>query len=164
MRSHWLIVWSSEIIIMVNGEWDETLRRNALILKFAEMTRKNENIWQLCKTDFCVWHLLDVYWITIWLAHILFSSSFYDTTTPNGPGFPHCQGFTITFRHITLGWTPLDEGSNRCRELHLKTDNTHDRHPCSWMDSDPQSQQGSGRTPTPWTTRPLGSATSTYWA
>jgi len=28
---------------------------------------------------------------------------------PSGPRLPHCQGFNITFRHTTLGRTPLDE-------------------------------------------------------
>jgi hypothetical protein len=35
---------------------------------------------------------------------------------------------------------------------------TADRHPCLWLDSNPQSQQLSGRRPTPKTARPLGPA------
>jgi hypothetical protein len=34
---------------------------------------------------------------------------FLGATAPGGPGPPHCQGFTITLRHTTLGRTPLDE-------------------------------------------------------
>ena len=36
------------------------------------------------------------------------------------------RGFRITlFRHTTLGWTPLDEGSAPRRDLYLTTHNTH---------------------------------------
>jgi len=45
-------------------------------------------------------------------------------TTPCGPGPPHFRGFTITFRHITFGRTPLDEWSARCRDIYLTTCNT----------------------------------------
>jgi len=37
-------------------------------------------------------------------------------------------------------------------------DNTHNRHLCPRWDSNPQSQQASGRRPTPCTVRPVGSA------
>jgi hypothetical protein len=37
---------------------------------------------------------------------------------------------------------------------------TTDRHPCHRWDSNPQSQQASGRRLTPWTARPLGPATA----
>ena len=53
--------------------------------------------------------------------------------------------------------TPLDEWSARRRDLYLTTLTT-DRHPCPWRDSNPQSQQMSGRKPTPWTARPEGTA------
>jgi hypothetical protein len=55
--------------------------------------------------------------------HILFSNG---PTAPTGPG-PHYRGFTITLRHTTLGWTPLDEWSARRRDLYLTTHNTHKR-------------------------------------
>jgi hypothetical protein len=61
------------------------------------------------------------------------------------------------FRHTTLGRTPLDEWSARRRNLYLTT-LTRDRHPCPRRDSNPRSQQASGRRPTPETARPLGSA------
>jgi hypothetical protein len=73
-------------------------------------------------------------------------------TAPSGPLPPHVRGFTITFRHTTLGrapldwWsdrhrglypltlrqielgrTPLDEWSARRTDLRLTTHNTHDR-------------------------------------
>jgi hypothetical protein len=50
---------------------------------------------------------------------------------------------------ITLGKTPLDEESACCRELYGTTKNTTDRHLCFRRDSKPQSQQASGRRPTP---------------
>ena len=43
--------------------------------------------------------------------------------------------------------TPLYEWSARRRDLHLTTDNTHDKHPCPRWETNPQSQQVSGRKP-----------------
>ena len=115
---------------MMNGEWDETFRRKRIILNFANMTRKYGNIWRMCKTGFCIWCLLEDYWIKMSIEHFFYFLLFYGTTAPNGPVSAHCQGFTITLRHTPLGCTPLDEGSSRRRDLHLTTDNTHGRHPC----------------------------------
>jgi len=55
-----------------------------------------------------------------------------------------------TQRRATVGRTPLDEWSVRRRDLYLTTHNTH---PCPRWDSNPQSQQASGRRPTPYTAR-----------
>jgi hypothetical protein len=46
----------------------------------------------------------------------------------SGPRPLHCRGFMITFRHTTLGRTPMDEFSALLRDLHLTTHNTHKRH------------------------------------
>jgi len=63
----------------------------------------------------------------------------------------------ITLRHThTLGRTPLDEGSTGRCYLYLTTHNTHNKHPCHWKDSNPQSQQASDRSPMPKTARPPG--------
>jgi hypothetical protein len=44
-----------------------------------------------------------------------------------GYGLP-LRGFAIILTgHITLGWTPLDDRSDRCRDLYLTTHNTHTR-------------------------------------
>ena len=51
-----------------------------------------------------------------------------------------------TQRCTTVGRTPLDEWSARCRDLYLTTHNTHNR---LWWDSNPRSQQASGRRRTP---------------
>jgi hypothetical protein len=48
-----------------------------------------------------------------------------DATTHVGLWLPHYGVFTITFRHNTLGGTPLEEGSARSRDLYLITHNTH---------------------------------------
>ena len=56
-----------------------------------------------------------------------------------------------TQRRSTVGRTPLDEWSARRRDLYLTTHNTHNRQtsiPPRW-DSNPQSRQASGPTPTP---------------
>jgi hypothetical protein len=37
----------------------------------------------------------------------------------------HCRGITITLRHTTLRKTPLDEWSDRRRDLYLTTQNPH---------------------------------------
>jgi len=56
------------------------------------------------------------------------SISFHSgATAPSGPRPPHYRGFTITLRHTTVGRTPLDEWSGRCRDLYLTTHNTHKR-------------------------------------
>ena len=75
---------------------------------------------------------------------------YHGATAPSGPGPPHSRGFTITHRHATLGRTPLEEESARRRDLYLTTHNIHKRqHPCHRRNSNPQSQQASGRRPTP---------------
>ena len=53
-------------------------------------------------------------------------------------------------RRITVGRTPLDEWAARRRDLYLTTHNTHNRQTSMrrW-DSNPRSQQASGRRPTP---------------
>ena len=38
---------------------------------------------------------------------------------PSGPGPPHYRVFIVTLRRTTLGRTPLDGWSARCRELYL---------------------------------------------
>ena len=64
---------------------------------------------------------------------------------PSGPRPPHYRGFTITLRHTTLGWIPLDEWSARHRDLYLyNTQHSQQTniHTPLW-DSNPQSQQAS---------------------
>ena len=75
---------------------------------------------------------------------------------PSGPWRPpHSRGFLWfldhTQRHTTVSRTPLDEWSARRRDLYLTTHNTHNRQtsmPPRW-DSNPRSEQASGRRPTP---------------
>jgi len=67
-----------------------------------------------------------------------------------------------THTHIYIyihkhGRTPMDEGSASRKGLYLTTHNTHYRQPCPRQDSKPQSQPVSGRRPTPYSARPLGS-------
>jgi hypothetical protein len=50
-----------------------------------------------------------------------------DATAPSGPGPPQYRGFTIAYRHTTLGRTPLDEWLARRRDLYRTTYNTHKR-------------------------------------
>ena len=70
-------------------------------------------------------------------------------SAPSGSGSPHYRGFTITLRHTTVGRAPPDERSAPLRDLYLTTHNNHNRHTSmSPRDSNPQSQQASGRRPT----------------
>jgi hypothetical protein len=65
--------------------------------------------------------------------------------TQRGSWPSHSWGFLDhTKRRASVGRTPLDERSARCRDLYLTTHNTHNR-----RDSKPRSQQASGRRPTP---------------
>jgi hypothetical protein len=82
-----------------------------------------------------------------WLDSLLgaYAASFFEAPLSHSDT-PHSVGLlwtsdqpvaeTSTWQHTTL---------------------TRDRHPCPWLDSNPYSQQASGRRPTPWTARPLGS-------
>ena len=81
---------------------------------------------------------------------------------PSRPGPSHYRGFTITFRHTILGRTPLDEWSARLRDPHLWTHTTY-RHPWFLGDSNPRSQQASGRRPTRYTAWPLSSTFIYLW-
>jgi hypothetical protein len=54
-----------------------------------------------------------------------------------------------TQRRTTTGRDPIDECSVCPSDLYLTTHNIHKRHPCRRWDSNPQSQQASGRRPTP---------------
>jgi hypothetical protein len=50
--------------------------------------------------------------------------------SPRKPRLPHCWGFEIILRHITLGRTPLNGWSFRRRYLYLTAHNTHNRQTC----------------------------------
>jgi hypothetical protein len=71
----------------------------------------------------------------------------------------HYRGFTIKLRYTTLH-TQQDSSrrviSPSQRPLPEREHNTHNRHPCLRCDSNPQSQQTSGRGPKYWTKQPLG--------
>ena len=98
------------------------------------------------------------------LSNSLFSSSFQPLTVKNvfvcliwrdSPQWTRVSSFTRkldhTELHTTIGRTPLDKWSARRKDLYLTTHNslTTDRHPQPRLDLNPQSQQASGRRPTP---------------
>jgi len=86
-----------------------------------------------------------------------------NTPLPQWASAPSFTNFLDhTQRRTTIGRTPLDEWSARRRDLFLTTHNTNNRHTCPRWDSNPQSQQASGRRPTPWTAWPLGLAECLY--
>jgi len=88
----------------------------------------------------------------IWLTWCwAFRHFFFGETAPSGSGSPHSRGFWITHndapQSVGLLWMS--------HELYARTSTWHhitlttDRHPCRRWDSNPQSQQTSGRRPTP---------------
>jgi len=67
----------------------------------------------------------------------------------DNPQWTTASSFTRFLNHTrrtAVSRTPLDEWSARRRDLYLTT---HNKHPCPRLDSNPQSQQASGRRPTP---------------
>jgi len=84
-------------------------------------------------------------------AHLFFGISFSMAQQPPvGHELLIIKGLTVTRRHTTVGRTPLDEWSARRRDLYLKTHNTRNRRiSMPRRDSKAQSQQASGRRPTP---------------
>jgi hypothetical protein len=52
---------------------------------------------------------------------------YHGATAPSKPRPPVCQGFTITLIHTTLDRTPLDEWSDRHREIYVTANKTHQR-------------------------------------
>jgi len=78
---------------------------------------------------------------------------------PHLPTHRTCRGgvlhlITLNDTHThtqanTLSRTPLDEGSNRRRDLYLTTHNIHNRHPRHLRNSNPKPQQASGSRPMP---------------
>ena len=114
---------------------------------FKGWTRHFCNIFREWRLDCWLWLMI----------HDLPSSTSFGSSIPLlwrcGPTRAMASSF-LTFldhtqRRITVGRTPLEEWSARRRSLYLTTQNTHNKHPCPRRDSNPRSQQASGRRPTP---------------
>ena len=96
-------------------------------------------------------------WIAEKTANFIFIFPSHSVSLPLRPCSPTramASSFLMRYldhtqRRTTVGRTPLDEWSARRRVLYLTTHNTHNRHPCPRWDSNPQSQQASGRRSTP---------------
>ena len=77
----------------------------------------------------CLSLLLERRWCKIVAVCISIKSQliffFSCATAPRGLGSAQHRGFTITLRHITIFRIPLDEWSDRRRDLYLTTHNTH---------------------------------------
>jgi hypothetical protein len=87
----------------------------------------------------------------------MFFYFFFLALQPNAP--PRFTRFLDhTQRRARFCWLPLDEWLARCRDLWQHITHTTNKHPCLRLDSNPRSQQASGRRPMPWTARPLGPA------
>jgi hypothetical protein len=70
-------------------------------------------------------------------------------SSPSWVSFSSFTRFLDHTRPTKVDRTPPDEWQARRRDIYLPTHNTHDRHPCLRWDSNPQSQQASGRRSTP---------------
>ena len=75
----------------------------------------------------------------------------FGATAPSGAGPPHSRGFLITHndapQSVGLLWTSDELVAETSTWQH--TTLTTDKHPCPRWDSNPQSDQASGRRPTP---------------
>jgi hypothetical protein len=65
--------------------------------------------------------------LLLWYRNQYTVFSPHSAAHPSRPKPPQGTGFTITFRHTSLGSTPLDEWSARRRDLYLTTHSTHKR-------------------------------------
>jgi len=75
---------------------------------------------------------------------------FFGATNPSGPGLPNSRGFWITNdapKSAELLWTGDQPVPATSTWQH--TTLTTDKHPCPQWNSNPQSQQASGRRPMP---------------
>jgi len=94
-------------------------------------------------------------WIITWNIRCIFVCLFvylfvFGAAAPQwARAFSFTRFLDHTQRRTTVSRTPLDEWSARRRDLNLTTHNTHNKYPCPRWDSNPQSQQASGRRPTP---------------
>jgi len=68
---------------------------------------------------------------------------------PTGPGPPGYRGFTITDTSHSVGILWTSDGTDANTSTWQHTTPTRNRHPCPRRDSNHQSQQASGRRPTP---------------
>jgi hypothetical protein len=71
---------------------------------------------------------LEIYFIYLGNKDIFILFYFFVVLRPNaGHGFLSWRFLDHTQWHTTVGRTPLDEWSAHCRDLYLKTHNTHNR-------------------------------------
>jgi hypothetical protein len=83
------------------------------------------------------------------LTHLYFYT-FLWLNSPYWAGSPHCRDSVITPRHTTLGYdSSVRVISSLQTAIWQHTTLTTDRHPCRRQDSNPKSQQASGRRSTP---------------
>jgi hypothetical protein len=110
--------------------------------------------WHLktCFTSYVLTHISFSLYCPVSVSYDYYYRSFiyHGATVLSRPRPPLYRGFTVTLRHTTFVRIPLDEWSARRRDLYLTKHNNHrDRHSLLLRYSNPQSQQASGRRPTP---------------
>ena len=85
----------------------------------------------------------NILYFKLWCFFFIWGNS-----PPSGPGPPHSRGFEITHNDAPHSVIPLWTSDQPNAENYLTTHNTPNNHPCPRWDSNPQSQQESGRRPT----------------
>ena len=132
--------WPSIILGLLDTEDRGT---NYHLLKYQDLDLQYHHPQNL---KYCM--LWEIYYIFLVWNFSLFLGT---TAPPWTRASPFTRFLDHTQRRTTVGRTPLDKWSARRRDLYLTTHTklTTDKRPCLWWDSNPQSQQVSGRRSTP---------------
>jgi len=115
---------NNEIIKQVTSSWSLSL------FNYQDDARSNKYktsmhiwlLWQADKFHINLYSLLN--YISYKLNKIMLCTFFFCAAALSRSRPPHYWGFTITFRHTTLGRSPLYEWSARHRDPYLTTHNT----------------------------------------
>ena len=156
LASLFLVVWSTfkvrlherqsaKVTTHVEAAWEEIAYLLTYLLHGAEsfLSITEENIWAVEGWSNRTGMKLAVYLV-------LFVVVYLAQQPPSGPWPPHSRGFSITHNDaphsVRLLWTndQLDAETSTWQHTTFTTD----KHPCHRWDSNPQSQQVSGRRPT----------------
>ena len=112
-----------------------------VVLRKCDVTSFSWRAWNEC-------HVRVICCVTMKMTNKMHFFSFFAATQRGS--WPHSWVFLDrTERRTTVGRTPLGEWSARRRDLYTwqHTTLTTDKHPCPRWDSNPRSQQASGRRP-----------------
>ena len=103
-------------------------KKSVRILSFTFLQQQPREIWlpsSFFSISFFIFSIIITYTTTITKIKADYPPPTHFSTAPTATGLSHFRGFTITLRHTTLDRTPLKECWAWCRNLCLKTHNTH---------------------------------------